>query len=159
MPFLNCQDKIIEINTRPKLTLNYLPSILFSTEMKGFLLSITSTTTMKLIKQLASIAILVIIFLIGYYFPNCLLYGGLILCCLNYIHEDHKRFKGTFTAPYSPDRPSQIPLPPIECNSINWTLYDYKSLRRLAKYFSIPANQKKTVLIDALNQIAKQVCD
>ena len=121
--------------------------------MKGFLISTTSTLTMKLIKQLASIAILVIILLIGYYFPNCLLYGGLILCCLNYIHEDNKKFQATFTTPYLPDKPPQTSLLPIKCNSINWALYDYKSLQILAKHFSIPANQKKTVLIDALNQI------
>ena len=123
--------------------------------MEGFLLSTTSTTTMKLIKQLASIAILLLIFLIGYYYPNLYLYGGLILCCLNYIHEDHKRFKNTFTTPYSPDKNPQTLLPPIKCTSINWGLYDYKSLRRLAKHFSIPANQKKTVLIDALNQLTQ----
>ena len=74
---------------------------------------------MKLIKQLASIVILILIFLIGYYYPNLYLYGGLILCCLNYIYEDHKRFKDTFTHPYSPSKPSQIPLAGIECTSIN----------------------------------------
>ncbi len=110
---------------------------------------------MKLIKQLASIAILILIFLIGYYYPNLYLYGGLFLCCLNYIHEDHKRFKDTFTLPYLPSKTPQISLPPIKCNSINWDLYDYKSLRRLAQHFSIPPNQKKTVLIEALNQITQ----
>ena len=121
--------------------------------MKGFLLSTTSTTTMKLIKQLASIAIVIITFLIGYYYPNLYLYGGLILCCINYIYEDHKRFKDTYTPPYLPSKPPQISLPPIKCTSINWDLYDYKSLRRLAQHFSIPPNQKKTVLIEALDQI------
>ncbi len=153
MPFLNCQDKIIEINTRPKLTLNYLPSILFSTEMKEFLLSTTSTTTMKIIKQLASIAILILIVLLGYFHPDLYLCGGLILCCINYIHEDHKRFKDTYTPLYLPSKLLQISLPPIECTSINWALYDYNSLQILAKHFSIPANQKKTVLIDAINQV------
>ncbi len=71
------------------------------------------------------------------------------------MHEDHKRFKETFTTPYLPDKSSQIPWPYIESTSINWALYDYKSLQILAKYFSIPANQKKTVLIDALNQITQ----
>ena len=111
---------------------------------------------MKLIKQLASIAILIIIFLIGYYYPNLYLYGGLILCCINYMHEDHKRFKDTFTPPYLPSKPPQTSLSPIKCISINWALYDYKSLQRLTKHFSIPANQKKTVLIDALNQLSNR---
>ena len=110
---------------------------------------------MKIIKQLASIAILIIIFLIGYTYPNLYLCGGLILCCLNYMHEDHKRFQATFTPPYLPSKPSQIPLSSIKCTSINWALYDYNSLQILAKHFSIPANQKKTVLIDALNQITQ----
>ncbi len=74
---------------------------------------------MKLIKQLASIAILIITFLIGYYYPNLYLWGCLILCYLNYIHEDHKRFKDTFTPPYLPSKTPQTSLPPIECNSIN----------------------------------------
>ena len=108
---------------------------------------------MKIIKQLASIAILIFIFLLGYYYPNLYLCGGLILCCLNYIHEDYKRFQATFTPPYLPSKPPQTSLPPIECTSINWDLYDHKSLRRLAQHFSIPANQKKTDLIDALNQV------
>ncbi len=112
-----------------------------------------STRTMKLIKQLASIAILTLVFFIGYYYPNLYLCGVLILCCLNYIHEEHKRFKDTYTPPYLPSKPPQISLPSIKCNPINWDLYDYKSLQRIAQHFSIPANQKKTVLIDALNQI------
>lgn len=127
----------------------------FTTKMKEFLFSPTSTRTMKLIKQLASIAILFITFLVGYYFPTCFLYGGLTLCILNYIHEDHKRFKATFTTPYSPSKPPQTSLSTINCNPINWDLYDYKSLRKLAQHFSIPANQKKTVLIDALNQVTQ----
>ena len=110
---------------------------------------------MKIIKQLASIAILIFIFLLGYYFPTLYLYGVLILCCINYIHEDYKRFKATFTRPYSPSKPPQISLSTIECTSINWDLYDYKSLQILAQHFSIPANQKKTVIIDALNQISQ----
>ena len=110
---------------------------------------------MKLIKQLASIAILILIFLLGYHFPTLYLYGGLTLCVLNYIHEDHKRFKATFTTPYLPSEPSQIPLSPIQRNPINWGLYDYKSLQRMAQHFSISSNQKKTVLIDALNQITQ----
>ena len=108
---------------------------------------------MKLIKQLASIAILIITFLLGYFHPDLYLCGGLTLCCLNYMYEDHKRFKDTFTPPYLPDKPSQITSLPIESIPINWALYDYKSLRKLAQHFSIPANQKKTVLIEALDQI------
>ena len=123
--------------------------------MKGFLLSITSTTTMKLIKQLASIAILVITFLIGYYYPNLYFCGGLIFCCLNYIHEDHKRFKATYTPPYLSSKPPKTSLSPIKCISMNWGLYDYKSLQRMAQHFSIPANQKKTIIIDALKQITQ----
>ena len=121
--------------------------------MKGFLLSTTSTTTMKLIKQLASIVILTLVFLLAYFHPDWFLYGGLTLCCLNYIHEDNKRFKATFTTPYLPSKTPQISLPSIKCNPINWGLYDYKSLQRMAQHFSIPANQKKTVLIEALDQI------
>ena len=62
-----------------------------------------------------------------------------------------KRFNDNFTPPHLPDKPFQITSLPII--PINWELYDYKSLRRLAKHFSIRANQKKTVLIEALNQI------
>ena len=108
---------------------------------------------MKLIKQLASIAILIITFLIGYYYPNLYLYGGLILCCINYIYEDHKRFKATFPPPYLPSKTPQISLLSIKCNPINWSLYDYKSLQKLAQHFSIPSKQKKIVLIDTLDQI------
>ncbi len=74
---------------------------------------------MKLIKQLASIFILTFVFFLGYFHPDLYLCGGIILCCLNYIHEDHKRFKATFTPPYSPDKPPQTSLPPTKCNSIN----------------------------------------
>ncbi len=84
---------------------------------------------MKLIKQLASIVILTLIFLIGYFHPDLYLCGGLILCCLNYIHEDSKRFQATFTTPYLPSEPTQTSLPPIECTSIDWALYDYNSLQ------------------------------
>ncbi len=110
---------------------------------------------MKLIQQIPSLAILILIFLIGYFHPDWYLCGGFTLCFLNYIYEDHKRFKESLTPPYSPDKPPQISLPPIECIPINWGLHDYKSLRKLAKYFSIPANQKKTVLIDVLEQITQ----
>ncbi len=110
---------------------------------------------MKLIKQLASIAILIITFLMGYYYQNLYLWGGLILCCLNYIHEDHKRFKATYTPPYLPDKSPKTSLSPIKCISMNWGLYDYKSLQRMAQHFSISANQKKTIIIDALNQITQ----
>ena len=69
------------------------------------------------------------------------------------MHEDHKRFKDNYTTPYLPDKSPQTLLSPIKCTSINWALYDYNFLQILAKHFSIPGNQKKTVLIDALNQI------
>ncbi len=81
--------------------------------MKGFLLSTTSTLTMKLIKQLASIAILILIFLLGYHCPTLYLYCGLTLCVLNYIHEDNKRFQDTFTRPYLPSKETQNILSPI----------------------------------------------
>ncbi len=110
---------------------------------------------MKLLKQFTSLVILILIFLIGYFHPDWYLWGGFTLCFLNYIYEDNKRFQDTFTPPYLPDKPPQISLPPIKCTSIDWGLYDYKSLRKLAKHFSIPANQKKTVLIDVLEQITQ----
>ena len=90
--------------------------------MEEFLFSPTSTTTMKLIKQLASIAILILIFLLGYHFPTLYLYGGLTLCVLNYIHEDHKRFKATFTTPYLPSKETQNILSPINYYSPNKSL-------------------------------------
>ena len=76
---------------------------------------------MKLIKQLASIAILIFIFLIGYFHPDWFLGGGFTLCFLNYICEEKKRFNDNFTPPYLPDKPFQITSLPM----IQLDVYDY----------------------------------
>ena len=90
---------------------------------------------MKLIPQIASIAILTVVFLIGYFHPDWYLWGGFTLCFLNYIYEDHKRFQESLTPTYLSSKRPQISLLPIKCTSIDWGLYDYKSLRKLAKHF------------------------